>query len=713
MGKVIKYLFITLAGIALLLCAAVLIAPYLLNVEQFKPKIEQIVSEQSGYPLTINGDIDLSVFPWAGLSLTDLKLDNPEGFQEKTFLTVKNVQVRVKVLPLLKKNIEIHRFIIDKPEILLSRDDGGTWNWQSSAAPGEQEPPAGRTETSPTDPATESAPRETSEKGLGIESLLVGECALRNGSITIKDQASGTTRKFSDINLTLENVSLDKPIIITLLARLDDKPVDLKGQVGPLTSKPLAAEIPVDLKVDLFKTLSIRATGQVKDLASAPSYHVALEVTPFNLGELFSQLDLPFPLTADEPSLQPFESIEARGNLSGTSSGFTLSQAEVAFDESRLAGELSANNFSPPDLEFHLQMDSIDIDRYLPAGSEKDSEPVAKTSAPIEPGNIAEKTNETSTTAAAPAGGSSGATAPAATAGSPTGPDFSGLRKITLKGDFSVGKITVHGGRLSDLTAIVNGAGGLFNLVSLKSTLYQGTVETSGSADFRKTTPASAVKLNIAGVQAGPMLEDFTQKKVIEGTLNAAIDLSGSGMTGEQLKTTLSGAGELLFQDGALIGIDLAQLARKIKSGFTLEQQGERPKTDFAELSAPFTVSSGLVETQNATLKSPFIRAKSHGTVDLPSEAIDLRVTPTLVASIKGQGDQEDRSGITVPIIVGGTLKKPTFAPDLKALIQQQGIDKEEINEILKTGTITPERKEQLSEEVEKAKSLLKGLFGN
>ncbi|MEE4167025.1 MAG: AsmA family protein, partial [Desulfocapsaceae bacterium] len=122
MGKVIKYLFITLAGISLLLGAAVLIAPYLLNVEQFKPKIEQIVSEQSGYPLTINGDIDLSIFPWAGLSLTDLKLDNPEGFQENTFLTVKNVQVRIKVLPLLKKNVEIHRFIIDKPEILLSRD---------------------------------------------------------------------------------------------------------------------------------------------------------------------------------------------------------------------------------------------------------------------------------------------------------------------------------------------------------------------------------------------------------------------------------------------------------------------------------------------------------------------------------------------------------------------------------------------------------------
>ena len=186
-----------------------------------------------------------------------------------------------------------------------------------------------------------------------------------------------------------------------------------------------------------------------------------------------------------------------------------------------------------------------------------------------------------------------------------------------------------------------------------------------------------------------------------------------SGSSGDQIKASLNGTGKLFFRDGALIGIDLAQLARTITSGFTIDQQGDRPKTDFAELHAPFTIINGLVETTETTLKSPFIRVKSRGKADLVSETIDFRLTPKLVGTIKGQGDKEARSGISVPVIVGGTFEKPTFTPDLEALVREQDIDKKEIIEILETGKISPQRKEQLSEEVEKAKTLLKGLFGN
>jgi len=176
---------------------------------------------------------------------------------------------------------------------------------------------------------------------------------------------------------------------------------------------------------------------------------------------------------------------------------------------------------------------------------------------------------------------------------------------------------------------------------------------------------------------------------------------------------TLNGAGDMVVRDGALIGIDLAQLARTITSGFSLDQQGERPKTDFAELHAPFTITDGLLTTKETTLRSPFIRVKAHGNANLVSQEIDLSVIPKIVGTIKGQGDDESHSGISVPIVVGGTFKAPTFAPDLEALVKEQAIDEEEIKEILKTGEITPERKEQLSEEVEKAKNLFKGLFGN
>ena len=717
MGKGVKYLFITIGGLALLFCAALLIVPHLIDVEQFKPRIEQLVTEKTGYPLKILGTIDLSVFPWVGLNFTDLVLNNPEDFQEKKFLNIKNFEARLKVLPLLSKRVEISRFIIDQPEVLLTRNDKGFWNWQgtgSFSAAG-QKAATGKGDASPDQTESKPATQPEAPKQLGIESLLVGEFALTNGKVVVDDQLNKTTRELSDINLTLQDVSLDKPIFITLLAHLDDNPVELTGSVGPVTPDPLTSRIRFDIDIDLFKTLALNTSGYIENLASALSYDLAFNISPFSPRHLFSQLGLDFPATATGP--QAFESIEAKGNVSGTKSSITLSRSEIRFDESNLLAELRAKEFSKPDLEFHLKLDAIEIDRYLPAGQdEKGSKSTPESSkAPLPPGKKKGAAGESSSPTSPSAKSNSAESHQSGNSVSTIEktPDFEPLRKLVMSGDLSVDTIKMHGGIISNVMTAVDGKDGLFNLTSLKSDLYQGSISSTGYVDLRKAEPVSSVKLNIDNVQAGPLLRDFADKNIIEGTLQADIDLNGSGMTGDQIKASLNGKGELFFRDGAIIGIDLAQLARNITSGFTLNQQGERPKTDFAELHAPFTVTNGLVDTTKTSLKSPFIRVDGHGKADLVSETIDFRLTPKLVGSIKGQGDQEARSGIAVPVIVGGTFEKPTFAPDLEALVREQGIDKKEITEILETGKISPERKEQLSEEVEKAKTLLKGLFGN
>lgn len=697
MGKGVKYVFITFGVLTLLFCAALLIVPHLIDVDKLKPRIEQLVSEKTGYPLKIMGTIDLSVFPWVGINFTDLVLNNPEDFQEKKFLSIKNFEARLKVLPLLSKRVEINRFIIDQPEVLLTRNDEGFWNWQGtgSASNNGRQEATGKREASPEQTESKPATQPEAPKQLGIQSLLVGEFALTNGKVVVDDQLNETTRELSDINLTLQDVSLDRPIFITLLAHFDDNPVELTGSFGPVTPDPLNSRIRIDIDIDLFKTLALNTSGYIENLASALSYDLAFKISSFSPRHLFSQLGLDFPAAATGP--HAFESIEAKGTVSGTKSSIALSRSEIRFDESNLLAELRAKEFSKPDLEFHLKLDDIEIDRYLPAGKKEGA--AGESSSPTSP---SVKSNSTE-------GQNSGNSLSAIEKKT----DFEPLRKLVMSGDLSIDTIKMHGGIISNLMTAVDGKDGLFNLTSLNSDLYQGTISSTGYVDLRKAEPVSSVKLNIDNVQAGPLLRDFADKNIIEGTLQADIDLTGSGMTADQIKTSLNGKGELFFRDGAIIGIDLAHLARNIKSGFTLDQQGERPKTDFAELHAPFTITNGLVDTPKTTLKSPFIRVDGHGKADLVSETIDFRLTPKLVGTIKGQGDKEAHSGIAVPVIVGGTFEKPTFAPDLEALVREQGIDKKEISEILETGKISPQRKEQLGEEVEKAKTLLKGLFGN
>ena len=359
--------------------------------------------------------------------------------------------------------------------------------------------------------------------------------------------------------------------------------------------------------------------------------------------------------------------------------------------------DVTAKDFSRPDLTFNIEADSIDIDRYLP---------------PAVPERKVVSGQRKTETSQEPVTTSVSGNTPSGQAGQNGGIDYTPLRKLVLNGTLNIGKVKVHGGTVSNVALNVTGRDGLFVLKSLGMDLYQGNITATGTLNVQKNSPATELNFALQNVQVGPLLKDFTRKDIIEGVLKADVALNMKGDSGELIKQSLNGKGDLMFKDGALIGLDLAQMARTIKSGFTLEQQGERPKTDFAELHAPFTITNGLVNTSETTLVSPFLRVSVTGDANLVNEALALKVKPTIVGTIKGQGDVEKRGGLTVPVLVGGTFNAPKFKPDLESLVKGQMPTKEELSEIIKTGKVPAERKEQLKKDVEQAKGLLKGLFG-
>jgi AsmA protein len=163
------------------------------------------------------------------------------------------------------------------------------------------------------------------------------------------------------------------------------------------------------------------------------------------------------------------------------------------------------------------------------------------------------------------------------------------------------------------------------------------------------------------------------EKDILEGVTNAQLKLNMSGDDAAMIKKTLNGTGQVRFNDGAIIGIDLAGMVRNVKAAFGLEQDpAQRPRTDFAELNAPFSIKNGLVHTPETRLQSPLIRIIAAGDADLVNETLDFRVEPKVVASIKGQGDAEQRSGLMVPVLVSGTFSEPQFTPDLAGMAKKQ-----------------------------------------
>jgi AsmA protein len=315
-----------------------------------------------------------------------------------------------------------------------------------------------------------------------------------------------------------------------------------------------------------------------------------------------------------------------------------------------------------------MNLDQINLDRYLPPKSEQKPAPAEKP-------------------------------APKKAA------DYEPLRKLILDGRIKIGQLVASKAKISDLLVQIKAQNGIFNLDPLQLSLYQGNVNGNGNFNVQTNTPKTRINMNVASVQVGPLLRDVLEKDILEGVTNAQLKLSMSGDNADKIKQTLNGSGQLRFNDGAVVGIDLAGMVRNVKGAFGLAQKSsERPRTDFSELNAPFTIENGLFNTPQTSLKSPLIRVIAAGNANLVTEALDFRVEPKVVGTIKGQGDTGDRKGFMVPVIVSGTFSNPRFAPDLA------GVAKKQLQDALQ-GTEKPEDLLDKDKLEETGKGLLKGIL--
>lgn len=674
MKSLLKWLFIIVGACLVLIIAAALIIPKFIDVKKYKPLIEQKVGEASGRPFTLGDEMDVSVFPWVGVKLTDLHLGNPAGFKEKDMVSVKNFEVRLKVMPLLSKRIEVKTFVLDSPKIYLEKSKRGNANWQGMGkGQGEKQDKAKSGETSSTG------------QGLPIEALQIGSFSIANGELIYVDQGTGVKKEISDLNLKLTDISLENPVGISLNAKIDGKPVSLNGTAGPIGKDPGKGTIVVDLVVKALEELEIKLKGSLTDPLVSQTIDMGLEVSSFSPRKLLAALNQTFPVQTKDP--KALDAVSLKAWIKGNPNSISLSDGELHLDDSILVFSASAKEFSLPDVKFDLQLDKIDLDRYLPEPPAKKQAPEASGEAPIKPASDTPKKKT----------------------------DYGPLRKLVLDGKAKVGKLKVHGANIENVNVHILAKNGIITIDPLALNLYQGSLASTVELNVRNNDPATKLTLEAEGIQAGPLMKDAMQKELIEGTLATHIQLSMTGDAPEMIKQTLGGQGELSFIDGAVIGIDLAGMVRNIKANLGMgEQAKEKPKTDFAELKIPFTAKDGLVNTNGTSLISPLLRVIATGTVNLANELLDLRIEPKFVATLKGQGDTEQRSGLMVPVLVTGNFSSPKIRPDLKGLLNSSGVpmDSESIKQqVLGTKEDQKAKVESVKEDVKKQlKSLLPGL---
>lgn len=253
--------------------------------------------------------------------------------------------------------------------------------------------------------------------------------------------------------------------------------------------------------------------------------------------------------------------------------------------------------------------------------------------------------------------------------------DLSALKTLNASGEAKLGWLKLANVKTSNVKVALKAEGGQVALSPFAADLYQGTMNGSLNVDAR-STPAIIFKQDMKNVAVGPLLIDAINNDMLDGKGTVKIDVKTQGATVGALKKGLNGNAALNLADGAIKGIDIAGSIRELKSKLdVLKQQSnvgadQRKRTEFSEMTATFKINNGVAHNDDLNIKAPLFRISGSGDIDIGNETINYLAKPTIVKSLKGQGGAEldALSGITIPVKVTGTFSAPKYGMDFAAI---------------------------------------------
>ncbi len=719
MARLIKILAGIFGALILLLVLVALLLPLLFDQDDLKHAIGEAVLEETGRKLTIAGDLEFSVFPWLAVEVSQITLGNAAGFSAESFAEIGQASLGVRLMPLLKKKIEVGRVTLDDFSLNLSVKANGQNNWQDLLESGDVA--AGSDESG----------------AVGFDNQGIAGLTIRNALIDYKDDSIGTHYTLSEFSLESGALGGKQPVPVEMTMRLEDRLAGQSAQVemravidanlpenrfsftdvvvqaeivaadlpgGSQRMSLKAPEINSDLDAQTLSAnsfelsimgLQLRGALAATSIIDNPAYSGQIWIDDFSPRELFTQLRMDIPVTADPDVLTR---ARAEAKFKGNSQSLALSELDMRMDQSHLSGELSVRNFDRPTIDFELSMDQIEMDRYL--------EPVSET-----PGGVSL--------------GETNIELPV---------DL--LEGLDIGGQFTLGSVLSAGMTFTDMVAGVTVKNNRLRLYPVSALFYGGTysgdIRLDGSADL----PVLSINEKIEGIQFEKMAADLFDGAPLSGTADGHARLSGEGRTSGQVSRRLAGDIGLTINDGAWEGTNIWYEIRRALALFKTQAPPEPPaenRTVFSRMQATATVSEGVMTTNDLVAELPFISLSGGGTVDLASSEINLNLVAVVRSDpeLLADGLTGDIAGKRIPLKITGTLDDPGVKPDFAVLLKEKAeeilLEKLGLGRLLGTEPDTPEDtadpenpdeqpkdpEDQLKDDIEeKIKDKLKDLFG-
>jgi len=304
-----KKVLIGLAVVLISCVALAAVAPFVIDLNKYKgtilSKLDPYIAQEVDFQ-----NIELTILRGLGAEIGGLRISDSPSFSKGDFLTLDNLRVRVQLLPLIRKRVQVKKVILNEPVVCLARDKAGRFNFEDLFVPGEEAP----AENAP-EPRDKPQAHEAEGKGPGIlAALLVDEFKIRQGKISYRDEMLSPGRDpvtIDALDLEVQDVSLQRPISVSLAADLmaaGRQNVRFQGTVGPVGDARDIKKTPFDFKLMLQELildglekrlpdgLAVKPVSGKIDMAFAASGSLAGKVASageINLRDLILQQTMP------------------------------------------------------------------------------------------------------------------------------------------------------------------------------------------------------------------------------------------------------------------------------------------------------------------------------------------------------------------------------------------------------------------------------------
>ncbi|RRV03941.1 AsmA family protein [Pseudomonas sp. v388] len=645
-----KILGLFILGLLLIIVALGFALTHLFDPNDYKDEIRQLARDKANVELTLDGDIGWSLFPWLGLELHEAKVATLAA-PDQPFADVQMLGLSVRVLPLLRKQVQMSDVRIEGLNLSLHRDENGHGNWEDIGKPAAatgQTPPA-----APGEPAPDADKSERSSRPiqLNIDSLTVNNARIdysdaRKGQTFLAESiqlSTGAIRETSDIPIKLTAfLSTNQPMLRAktelvgelrldrALQRYQFEDMRLSGEAAgePLQGKTVTFAAQGQLLVDLAANIAewnglkisanqLRALGELRarDLDKTPQVSGGLSIAQLDVRTFFDTIGQPLPPMADGA----LSKVEMVTRLSGTPNSVALEDLSLKVDDSHFTGRIAVTDFARQALRVQLKGDTFDADRYRPAESEESKGVKAARKSEVQSGE-----------AAAIAGDTPLPEQPTKAAWSTTRLlPLERLRTLDVEADLSFGKLIVNKLPIDNAAFKTQAAGGLVKVESLRGDLYNGNFELKGNLDARPEVPLVSVQTRAVKVPVERILESQGQNPPVRGLLTLNSDLNGKGNSEKALVDSLSGTAGFTLNNGVLVNANLEQqLCRGISvlNRKTLSAEPRGKDTPFQQLDGNLALRNGVASNPDLKVRTPGLTVNGNGDVDLRVLGMNYRV---------------------------------------------------------------------------------------